>query len=205
MSEITAETTPQHLLLTSGEYKRLDPLIVATPPVRKNDLLALWEVLSSGLIDSVASDHCAFSRQEKEGAESIWSVPPGILGLETMITLLWSKGVSKGRLLLSGFVEAMSLRSAQILGIYPRKGAIMLGSDAGLTVIDQKAKGRIGKGDIKCIADYTPFEGFEVYDRVVMTLVRGEIVAEDGSVLAKLWCGDFVPRLRGSSQSLNEP
>jgi len=203
MSKITAETTPHHLLLSSEDYQRLGPLIVATPPVReKKDLLALWEALSSGIIDSVASDHCAFSRIEKEDARSIWNVPPGIPGLETMELLLWSEGVRKGRISLRRFVEATSLRPAQILGIYPRKGAIAFGCDADLTVIDQKAKWKIGKDDMMCIADYTPFEGKEVDGRVVMTIVRGEVVAEEGHVLVRPGYGKFIPRL-SSPQSHN--
>lgn len=195
ISGVTAETTPHHLLLSSEDYQKLGPLIIATPPVReKNDLLALWEALSSGLIDAVASDHCAFSRREKEEAESIWSIPPGIPGLETMIPLLWSEGVRKGRISLRRFVEATSLRPAQILGIYPRKGAIALGLDADLTVIDQKAEWKIGKEDMVCIADYTPFEGYKVSGKVAMTIVRGEIVAEEGSILVRPGYGKFIPR-----------
>jgi len=195
ISRVTAETTPHHLLLSSKDYEKLGPLMVATPPVReKNDLLALWEGLSSGLIDAMASDHCAFSRREKEEAESIWSVPPGIPGLETMMPLLWSEGVRKGRISLRRFIEATSLRPAQILGIYPRKGTIAFGYDADLAVIDQKARWRIGKEDMVCIADYTPFDGYEVHGRIVMTIVRGEIVAEEGSILAKPGYGNFIPR-----------
>jgi len=195
ISSITAETTPHHLLLSSDDYKRLGPLIVATPPVReKKDILALWKALSSGLIDSVASDHCAFSRREKEEAENIWSIPPGIPGLETMIPLLWSEGFRKGKITIRRFVEAISLRPAQILGIYPRKGAITIGCDADLMVIDQKVRWKIGKEDIVCVADYTPFDGYEINGKVVMTIVRGKIVAEEGSILVRPGYGKFIPR-----------
>ena len=191
----TSEVTPHHLLLTAQDYERLGPLIVATPPVRdKEDAVALWSALSLGLIEAVASDHCAFKTAEKTSATSTWEVPAGMPGLETTVTLMWSEGVQKRRISLGRFVEALSMEPARMLGVYPRKGCLAPGSDADLVVIDQGWEGTIGKGDMRCVADYTPFEGTEVKGRPVITIIRGEIVAEGGSILAKPGYGEYIPR-----------
>ena len=195
----TAEVTPHHLVLTLDDYERLGPLIIVTPPVRtKGDVASLWEALSSGLIDAVATDHCAFKEAEKS-VDSPWEVPAGLPGLETAVILLWSEGVVKGRISLRRFVEATSEMPAKILGIDHRKGGISIGKDADLTVIDPSYRGRIGRGDMRSVADYTPFDGLEVSGRIVMTMVRGRVVAREGSLEVKPGYGEFVPRGRGKS------
>ena len=192
--QTTAEVTPHHLVLTVEDYERLGPLLIVTPPVRTGrDAAALWQALSSGLIDAIATDHCAFSREEKVG-DTPWDIPAGLPGLETVVVVLWSEGVAKGRISLKRFVEATSEVPARILRIDHRKGGIAVGKDADLVVIDASHRGRIGREDMMSVADYTPFEGLEVSCRVAMTLVRGRVVARDGSVEAEPGYGEFISR-----------
>ena len=195
--KVSAEVTPHHLLLSTKDYEKLGPLIIATPPVRgKEDCKALWKALSCGLIDVFATDHCAFSKRDKEKAEEPLDVPAGIPGLEVALALLWSEGVRKGLISLERYVEATSQEPSRILGLYPKYGCISIGSVANLTVIDPKVSWKISSEDLYCVSDYTPYEGVEVEGRPVMTIVRGQRVATYGRPACKPGWGRFVRPIR---------
>lgn len=193
----TAETCPHYLLLTKDDYARYGPRIVVNPPIRsKHDLAALWRGLSDGTVDALATDHCVFSSESKDvGWNNIWETPSGVPGLETSVSLILSEGVNKGRISLERFVQLSSENPARIFGIYPRKGTIQLGSDADITVVDLKKEDVIRTDQMRCAGDFTPFEGWKVKGRPVMTIVRGTIVAQDGEIYGKPGYGQFVARL----------
>jgi allantoinase len=191
---VTSEVCPHHLFLTRDCYGELGPYVVTTPPLRSSgDVEALWGGLSDGTVDLVVSDHCAFPKREKDvGWRDVWRTPPGVPGLETLGLLMLGRGVREGRVSLERFVGVSSEGPARVFGLYPRKGFLGVGGDADFVVVDLGREHRIGVGDLRCVADYTPFEGWVVGASVVMTLVRGEVVAREGEVVGRMGYGQFV-------------
>jgi dihydropyrimidinase len=127
-------------------------------------------------------------------------VPNGIPGVETRLPILFSEGVSKGRIDLQRFVALTSTNHARIYGLYPRKGSIAVGFDADVALWDPNRKETIRQEILHHGADYTPCEGFEVTGWPVMTLVRGEVVAQDGRIVGAKGSGraiDAEARRRG--------
>jgi len=194
---VTAEATVHHLLFSTDDYKKRGHYIITNPPKRsKEDVAALWEGLSYGWVDNVVTDHCPFQKAEKdEGIKDILKAPAGIHGLETLVTLIFNEGVSKGRLTPEQFVAVMSEKPAQLFGIFPRKGTIRVGSDADLNIIDPKKKHTITADYLRGIADYTPYEGWKVKGWLDLTMVRGKVVAENMQPRVKPGFGEFIHAL----------
>ena len=178
------------------------PYLKYNPPLRsKEDVEALWEALRRGVVDMVSTDHWPIPKSEKEkGWENIWGVDAGGPGVETRIPLLLTFGVRQGRISLEKFVQIVSENPAKAFGLYPRKGAIRVGSDADLTVIDLKKKGVIKATELHTKADFTPYEGWEVQGVPVATLVRGKVVMQGGEILAKPGYGRFVRPTRSTKR-----
>jgi D-hydantoinase len=196
---VTTEVCPHHLFFTRDSYSELGPYIVTTPPLRtKYDAHALWNGLYDGTVDLVVSDHCAFKKKEKDvGLRDVWKTPPGVPGLETLALVMLGKGVNEGKISLERFVKASAENPAKIFGLYPKKGVLQQGADADIVVFDLHKQHRIKAEDMKCVADYTPYEGWVVAAEHVVTLVRGRIVAKEGEVVGKMGYGAFVkPSLR---------
>jgi len=195
---VTAETCPQFLLLNKSDYGKYRHHIIMNPPVReKDDNLALWNALGDGTVDCIVTDHCAYSKEEKDaGLKNIWETPPGIPGLETVMTLLVSEGVNKNRIELQRIVQLCCENPAKIFGLYPRKGVIQVGSDADLIMMDLKKEDVIRADKFQCIGEFTPFENWRIKGKPVLTLVRGQIVADDGNVVGKPGYGEFIPSSR---------
>jgi dihydroorotase-like cyclic amidohydrolase len=112
--------------------------------------------------------------------------------LETFLPLILSEGVNKGRVSIERFVQLTSENPARIFGLYPRKGAIRIGSDADPTIVDLKKEHTLSSDQLRCVGDYTPFEGRTVKGMRVLTIVRGKVVAEKGEVVANPGYGRFV-------------
>ena len=192
--KVTAETCPHYLLLSRKDYRKYRHLMVVTPPIKnRGDRVALWEGLNDRTIDLVASDHCAYYRKNKdEGARSVWATPPGIPGLETMMSLLLSEGVNKSRITMRRLIQLTSEAPAKIFGLYPRKGTIRRGSDADLTVVDMKLRGKIDSERFECTADFSPVDGWKLKGAPVLTIVRGRVVAENGEIVGSEGWGHFM-------------
>ncbi|MEM2897091.1 MAG: dihydroorotase family protein [Candidatus Bathyarchaeia archaeon] len=195
---VTAETCPHYLLLSREDYEKYRHYIIINPPIRtKEDNENLWDGLAKGFVDNVATDHCAYYKTEKDkGLKSLWDTPPGISGLETMLTLLLSEGVNKGRISIETLVRITSENPAKNFGLYPRKGSLQVGSDADFVIVDLKKEHIIKKDLLESAGDFTPFEGWKLKGKPLITIVRGEIVAEEGEILAKEGYGKFVPSRR---------
>jgi D-hydantoinase len=195
---VTAETCPHYLLLTREDMERNGHLLKMSPPLRQsNDNEALWRGLASGAIDMVATDHSPMHMLEdlEHMKNDIWSIDPGIPGMETMVPLLYDGGVNKGLLTINRFAEVTSTGTAKALGLYPRKGVIMVGSDADFTVIDPKKEAVIEAENLHSKADYTPFEGRRVTGVPVKTIVRGKLIMENGypgDIIGEAGHGDYV-------------
>jgi dihydroorotase len=193
-ANLTCEVTPHHALLDRNVYERSGGLAKVNPPIRgEPHASGLLAALADGRIDVVGSDHAPHLEADKR-RESIWDVPAGIPGVETMLPLMLTQ-VAAGRLSLERLVHATSERPAQIWGLWPRKGAVEVGSDADVTLVDLERQGVIAAANLHNKNNATPFEGRTTRGAVVATIVRGRVVMRDGELLAPPGWGRPVSRL----------
>ncbi|MCJ2114448.1 dihydropyrimidinase [Methylobacterium sp. E-025] len=195
--KIHAETCPQYLTLTADDMKGIgdDPMsgakyVCSPPPRDAASQAAIWSGLQRGIFDVVSSDHCPFRYDDPQGKlnprarTSFRWIPNGIPGIETRLPVLFSEGVSKGRISLNQFAALTATNHAKLYGLYPKKGSIGPGFDADLTLWDPNRRETITQVALHHGADYTPWEGFSVTGWPVMTIARGQVVAEEGRVLS---------------------
>ena len=170
---------------------------VMSPPFRsKIHQDGLWNGLSAGSLHVVATDHAAFTTEQKRmGREDFTRIPNGTGGLEERLAVLWTKGVDTGRLTPCEFVAVTSTNIARILNIFPKKGAIVPGADADIVVWDPKIQKTITATTHKSVLDYNVFEGFNVSAQPRYTLSRGEVIWAWGkNSMPQPGRGRFVPR-----------
>jgi dihydropyrimidinase len=197
---VYGEPLIQHLTLDDSEYANKDwdhsARRVMSPPFRnKRHQDSLWAGLSSGSLQVVATDHCAFTTDQKRyGVGDFRKIPNGTGGLEDRLPMLWTFGVATGRITMNEFVAVTSTNIAKILNVYPRKGAILVGADADLVVLDPKTSKTISARTQQSAIDYNVFEGREVTGLPRFTLSRGKLVYADGKILSKEGDGQFVAR-----------
>jgi len=187
---VTCEVTPHHLLLSSKHLKRYGTMAIMNPPLRtKEDIEKLWSALNQGSIDALASDHAPHTIEEKE-AKSVWDVKPGIPGLETMLPLLLTQ-VNKGRLTIPDLVRLASEKPAEIFHLRGRGG---LGERyyADLVVVDMHREYRIESSRFYSKAKYSPFDGWKVKGKPTKTFVNGQLVMDEGEIVAKLGVGKII-------------
>jgi dihydropyrimidinase len=197
---VYGEPLIQHLTLDDSEYAHRDwdhaARRVMSPPFRaKAHQDSLWAGLQSGSLQVVATDHCAFTTQQKRlGAGDFRKIPNGTGGLEDRMPVLWTAGVNTGRLTKEEFVAVTSANIARILNIYPRKGTVAVGSDADLVVWDPAATKTItAKAQLSRI-DYNVFEGYRCIGAPVATLARGKVAWIDGDLRAEKGDGQYIER-----------
>jgi dihydropyrimidinase/allantoinase len=182
-ANVSAETCPQYLLLTQEDVRSLGPYGKIHPPMReKKDIERLWESLSNGVLDMVCSDHCPYESKEKEaGIEDIWKAPAGAPGIETMLPAVLDQ-VNRGRISIGKMIEILSENAAKRFGLYPGKGAIRVGSDADLVLVDLEEKRKVTRERMctKAKAIARIFEGRELQGWPAMTFVRGKRVMDKG-------------------------
>jgi dihydropyrimidinase len=194
------ETLIQYLLLdkTHAELPNFEGAkFVMSPPLRdrKNQEI-LWHGLRSGLINTLATDHAPFDFHEQKtmGREDFTKIPNGIPSLEDRVNLLYTHGVARGRIDLQTFVAVASTNAAKIFGLFPRKGAIQVGSDADLVVYDPKYRGKISAATQTMNVDYSAFEGWELEGRPSVVTVRGQVAVRDGQFVGQPDRGQFLAR-----------
>ena len=197
---VWGEPLIQHLVLDESEYFNADwdhaARRVMSPPFRnKLHQDSLWAGLQSGSLSCVATDHCAFTTQQKRyGLGDFTKIPNGTGGLEDRMPVLWTKGVGTGRLTPNEFVAVTSTNIAKILNMYPKKGAVLIGSDADLVVWDPEAEKTISAGTQQSAIDYNVFEGIKVKGLPRFTLTRGVVAVTEGKVDSHEGHGEFVAR-----------
>lgn len=197
---VFGEPLIQHLTLDESEYAHPDwdhaARRVMSPPFRNQKHQdSLWAGLAAGSLQVVATDHCAFSTEQKRmGIGDFTKIPNGTGGLEDRLPVLWSRGVSTGRLTMNEFVAVTSTNIAKILNVYPRKGAIVEGADADIVVWDPARTKTISASTQQSAIDYNVFEGFELKGLPRFTLTRGKVAVTEDAVNAEEGHGEFVAR-----------
>ena len=169
---------------------------VMSPPLRdKRNHKPLWDALEQGFIDTVGTDHCPFDVAQKAmGADVFTAIPNGIPAIEDRVNLLYTYGVSRGRLDIHRFVDAASTKSAKLFGLFPRKGTIAVGSDADLVIYDPAYRGVISSATQTVNNDYNGFEGMEIDGKPSIVTVRGRVQVRDGKFVGDAARGEFLRR-----------
>jgi len=197
---VSVETLIQYLVLdkTHAELPNFEGAkFVMSPPLRdKRNQPVLWNGLSSGEIQTVATDHAPFDfdTQKPMGRDDFTKIPNGIPSLEERVKLLFSHGVKAGKLDLHKFVDVASTNAAKTFGLFPRKGSIQIGADADLVIYDPEHRGKISAKTQMMNVDYSAFEGWEVQGRPELVTVRGEIAVRDGRFVGKIGRGEMLKR-----------
>ncbi len=185
---VHVETRPMYLHFTEDRFSGPDPgRFVGQPPLRTaSDLDALWEGIAQGDIDTVATDHAPWLLADKiDPAHTIEAVRPGVADLETLLPVLYSEGVRSGRISLERLVQVLSTNAARLLGLFPRKGTIRVGSDADLVVFDPECSRVVDGACMHSRADYSVYDGWEVTGWPDVTVRRGAVVYRDGQVMGR--------------------
>lgn len=198
--DLTAETCPHYLFLSMDDAGRAGGnAFRVKPPVREaGHAEPLWQALKSGLIDMISTDHAPHLPEEKRRA-SIWEAAPGFPGVETSMRLMLTE-IARGRLTLPEYVRMACEAPARAFGLYPRKGALLSGSDADIALVDLSRRGRIAGAALHSIGNVTPFEGRETIGAPVATWVRGRLVAKDGVIVARGATGALASALPNNAR-----
>jgi len=201
---VYAETCPQYLLLDEERYKEpgfQGAKYVMSPPLRtKESNEALWGGLTSGDLQVVATDHCPFDfegKKDMNGKDDYKVIPNGAPGIETLLILLHSEGVVKGRISLERMVDVLSTGTARMFGLKD-KGSVTVGKDADFVIFDPDQKFTITQSKLHMNVDYTPYEGMEITGMPQAVYSRGKRVAEwqDNHVefVGEIGRGRFIKR-----------
>ena len=195
---IFVETCIQYLVLDASLYEQdFDGAKwVMSPPLReKKDQATLWAGINQGLVQVVGTDHCPFTWEQKQmGKEDFSKIPNGHPAIEHRMELLFSEGVNKGKISLNKYVEVTSTNAAKIFGMFPKKGAIAVGSDADIIILNPNEKHTISAATHHMNTDYSAYEGWEVTGKVKTVLLRGKVVIDDEKCLVEKGYGQFVRR-----------
>ena len=178
---VTAETCPHYLFLTDQDFNRVGNQMKVYPPVKqRQDQDGLWEGIADGTLTSVCSDHAPHTAKEKEG--NLFEIPAGTCGVETLVPLMLN-AVNEGRISMEQLIALMAENPAKQFNLYPKKGAIQIGSDADFTLVDMNKEARLSKENLHSVSKITPFDGIRVKGMPVATIVRGQLVVKDGQLV----------------------
>ncbi len=197
---VYGEVLPQHLVIDENVYRDPDwtraAAHVMSPPFRpRHHQNALWAGLASGQLQTTATDHCCFCAPQKAmGRDNFTMIPNGTGGIEDRMSVLWHHGVGSGRLTPNEFVRITSTNTAQIFNIYPRKGAVAVGSDADLVVWDPAGRRTISVRTHHQNVDYNIYEGMEVQGLAHATISQGRVAWHAGDLRAVRGAGRYVDR-----------
>ena len=180
---IYGETCPQYLSLTDANCGGTDGgLYLVSPPLRKEeDQAALWQALHQGTLQCLTTDHCAYRAEDKRQVQAPFDQCLGLPGVQTALPLLYTLGVREQRLSLEKLVGLMAEQPARMFGLYPRKGALLPGSDGDIVVIDPERQQVLRGETLQSRAGYTPYEGRTVWGVPLHVMRRGEWLIRQGA------------------------
>ena len=191
---VYAETTPHYMFLDKGKLSGKDAsLYVMTPPLReKSDNRAIQDGILGGEFQVVATDHCAFTREQKLSSSDCRTIYPGIPGTEEMFVLLNTFRDGHPEMTMQDLVGLVSTNPAKIFGIYPKKGSLEVGTDADVVVFDPSVRWTLADDNVHSASHYTPYRGFEVHGKVRTTILRGKVIMDDGRYYGVPGEGRFI-------------
>ncbi|HJS17710.1 MAG TPA: dihydropyrimidinase [Anaerolineales bacterium] len=213
--KIMGETCPQYLFFTIDDLRREDGAKwICSPPMRsEQDNARLWEGLSNGVLQTIGTDHCPFfydgtrpivyeGREivipgKELGRDDFTKIPNGLPGVEDRLPVLWTTGVRTGRITANQFVAYNCTNPARIFGLYPRKGALLAGSDADIVIWDPDRKIKYGVAHSHQRTDYNLYEGWELTGMPEKVFLRGTLIVDGERWLGKAGGGQFLRREEG--------
>lgn len=214
-TRVMGETCPQYLFFTIEDLRRPDGAKwICSPPMRAaEDNARLWEGLSEGILQTVGTDHCPFffdgtqpivyeGREvaipgKELGRDDFTKIPNGLPGVEDRLPIMWTYGVRAGKITANQFVAYNSTNPAKIFGLYPRKGALLPGSDADIVIWDPEKKVKYGVEHAHQRTDYNLYEGWELTGMPEKVFLRGRLIVDGEQWLGKAGMGSFLKREEG--------
>lgn len=192
-AQITLETCPQYLAFSKADVEKKGPFLKVNPGLRtEKQRKLLWNAVTDGTIDLIATDHFPVMREDrKEGWNNIWDSYAGVPGVETMVEYLISRGVHMNRISWQRLAELICENPAREAGIYPQKGSLAIGSDADIMLIDETTY-EVSADEYTFSGGWTPFEGQEWSARVDLVLLNGDICAQRHTVLNEPGDGSYL-------------
>ncbi len=192
---VYGESLHQYMLYTAEDYRRPNGQIYHTYPSLKSpqDQKALWDGTLSGAINCIATDELCCTLREKTLGRRIDDTTGGNSGVEPRLGVMYTEMVVRRGYSLRRYVDLVSTNAAKIMGLYPRKGVLAVGSDADITILDPSRRGKVRKEDLH-ETDYSPWEGHDIFAWPVTTILRGTIVVADGRFLGKQGAGRYLSR-----------
>jgi dihydroorotase-like cyclic amidohydrolase len=189
---VATETCPHYLAFDKDTDRGVQGKV--NPPLRSaQHVEALWQRLTDETVDVMGSDHCPFTRAVK--GSDLWTARAGIAGGSAMILpVLLTEGVRRRRLSLQQVVALTSSNAARLFGLYPRKGALEVGSDADLVVVDPDREVKVDLPTLNSVIDFSPYEGYVAHGWAATTVAGGEIVYHEGEIVAERPRGRYLPR-----------
>ena len=197
---VYVETCPHYLTLDESLYYQESfteaARYVCAPPLRpRKEQDVLWKALRRGEIQTVSTDHCSFTLEQKGlGLEDFTKIPGGLPGVETRGEIMWTCGVAKRKISVAQMCRLLSENPAKLYGLFPRKGTLQPGSDADIVVYDPSGGHVIQAEDCVSAAGYSPYEGFAVDGGIRQVWLRGRLAAENGNVLVSSPEGKYMAR-----------
>jgi dihydropyrimidinase len=200
---IYGETLHQYLLYSANDYKRPNGQIYHTYPSLKSeaDQKALWHGTASDVIHAIATDELCCTLKDKTLGDRIDDTTGGNSGVEPRLAVMYTEMVVRRGYSLSRYVDLVSTNAARIMGLYPKKGAIAIGSDADIVILDPTRRGKVRAADLH-ESDYTPWEGHDIFAWPVVTILRGKVMVENGEYFGSPNDGRYLKR-KIASATLN--
>jgi dihydropyrimidinase len=206
--DVWGETCTQYFFIDQSFLERPDfegAKYVYTPPPRaRENQDVLWNAVRTDVLSAVSTDHCSFlwDGQKTLGRDDFSKIPNGGPGLEDRLRMIHHFGVREGRISLNRMVELLATNPAKLFGLYPRKGTLAVGSDADIVVFDPEKRVTISAATHHSKADYSLYEGTEVQGAPEVVLLRGHVLVENGTLVARPGIGQFVKRARFGEELL---
>ena len=193
---IYGEALHNYLEFTCEDYKKPGGTAIHTYPAIKypEDRDALQQGLVDGPMCTTATDEYTTSKEVKLSGNTLETVCGGHAGIETRLAVTYAKLAATGRISLERFAAITSTNAAKILGMYPKKGAIAVGSDADIAIFDPNLHKKLTMDDLHADTDYSIWEGFETKGNPVTTILRGKVIVEDGKLTGSSSDGRWLSR-----------
>ncbi len=192
---VYGETLHQYLLYSAADYRRPNGQIFHTYPSLKSeeDQKALWDATRDGSIHCIATDELCCTLKDKTVGKRIDDTTGGNSGVEPRLGVMYTEMVVRRGYSLRAYVDLVSTNAAKIMGLYPRKGVIAVGSDADITILDPTRRGKVRAADLH-ETDYTPWEGHDMFAWPAVTILRGKVMVENGRYFASPKDGRYLKR-----------